>query len=51
MRLDINAFFPGYRVLPGEADLAAALALCQEQSLPTTGTLEFSPPWRTCGKI
>lgn len=34
MRLDINAFFPGYRVSPlGEADLAAALALCQSNPL------------------
>ena len=34
MRLDINAFFPGYRVSPlGEADLAAALALCQSTPL------------------
>lgn len=34
MRLDINAFFPGYRVSPlWEADLAAALALCQSNPL------------------
>lgn len=34
MGLDIGTFFPGFRVSPlGEADLAAALALCQGNPL------------------